>query len=108
MQSTHRITIHLLAFGAAREAIGFAETETALTAPCTAAEAREQLFEKYPALKRFGNSLLFAVNQEYARPDLAVTDGDEVAVFPPVSGGAQAVSADVAKKIGRASCRERV
>jgi len=28
-----------------------------------------------------------AVNQAYAKPNTAVTDGDEVALFPPVTGG---------------------
>lgn len=28
-----------------------------------------------------------AVNQEYARPDHPVARGDEVALFPPVTGG---------------------
>ena len=28
-----------------------------------------------------------AVNQEYARPDTPVAPGDEVAFFPPVTGG---------------------
>jgi molybdopterin synthase catalytic subunit len=32
--------------------------------------------------------LLYAVNREYAGPDDALRDGDEVAVIPPVSGGA--------------------
>lgn len=30
---------------------------------------------------------LCAVNMEYAQPDTAVKDGDEVAFFPPVTGG---------------------
>jgi molybdopterin synthase sulfur carrier subunit len=33
-------------------------------------------------------NLLAAVNMEYARPDQPVHDGDEVAFFPPVTGGA--------------------
>jgi MoaE-MoaD fusion protein len=32
--------------------------------------------------------LLYAVNQEYARRDSPLVDGDEVALIPPVSGGA--------------------
>ncbi|MCR4301357.1 MAG: MoaD/ThiS family protein [Sulfuricaulis sp.] len=35
-----------------------------------------------------GNALV-AVNMEYARPDQPVRDGDEVAFFPSVTGGAQ-------------------
>jgi molybdopterin synthase catalytic subunit len=45
---------------------------------------------RYPDLRRFGRSLLFAVNQEYVHEnlgDLAMRNGDELAVFPPVSGG---------------------
>ena len=32
--------------------------------------------------------LLYAVNKEYATPERALADGDEVALIPPVSGGA--------------------
>jgi molybdopterin synthase catalytic subunit len=32
--------------------------------------------------------LLYAVNREYASAETALSDGDEVAVIPPVSGGA--------------------
>jgi molybdopterin synthase catalytic subunit/molybdopterin converting factor small subunit len=37
--------------------------------------------------------LLYAVNREYAGPDDALHDGDEVALIPPVSGGAFRISA---------------
>jgi molybdopterin synthase catalytic subunit len=36
--------------------------------------------------------LLYAVNREYAERDRALQDGDEVALIPPVSGGAFRVS----------------
>jgi molybdopterin synthase catalytic subunit len=38
--------------------------------------------------------LLYAVNKEYATPDRALADGDEVALIPPVSGGAFLLSAE--------------
>ncbi len=90
------ITVRVLFFGAARDAVGHAEVDLKLDAPTNGAGALKELLSAYPALQRFGNSLLFALNQEYARPDQPVSDGDELAVFPPVSGGfAGAGSADV-------------
>ena len=32
-------------------------------------------------------SIRVAVNQEFAEPDAPVTQGDEVAIFPPMTGG---------------------
>jgi molybdopterin synthase sulfur carrier subunit len=34
-----------------------------------------------------GMTIMAAVNQEMARPETAIKDGDEVAFFPPVTGG---------------------
>jgi molybdopterin synthase catalytic subunit len=55
----------------------------------------------YPELRRFGKSLLLAVNQEYAEPDREVFDGDELAVFPPVSGGAKVAQTSVPESPGQ-------
>jgi molybdopterin synthase catalytic subunit/molybdopterin converting factor small subunit len=38
--------------------------------------------------------LLYAVNKEYAAPDRRLSDGDEVALIPPVSGGEFRLTAD--------------
>jgi MoaE-MoaD fusion protein len=84
-----RITVRVLFFGAARDHAGSDEAEVSLRAPMNAASAFEEVLTLYPALRRFGRSLLFAVNQEYARPDTPVNAGDELAVFPPVSGGSE-------------------
>lgn len=83
-----RLTVRLLLFGAAREAAGDDAHELEVRAPATAASVFEDALERFPALRRFGRSLLIAVNEEYAAPDAAVRDGDEIAIFPPVSGGA--------------------
>ncbi|MDQ3908284.1 MAG: MoaD/ThiS family protein, partial [Acidobacteriota bacterium] len=82
------VSVRLLLFGAAREAAGGrGECEIEVGAPATAARVLEEAAARFPALARFGRSLLVAVNEEYATPDRAVRDGDEVAIFPPVSGG---------------------
>jgi molybdopterin synthase catalytic subunit len=82
--------VKILFFGAARDAVGHGEIEFALTGTPTASSAFAQVLEEFPDLRRFGRSLLFAVNQEYAEADREVHDGDELAVFPPVSGGSTA------------------
>ena len=44
---------------------------------------------KYPKLKKhFDKEILrFAVNQEYVAENIKLKSNDEIAVFPPVSGG---------------------
>ena len=81
------VRVRVLFFGAAREA---AADEAVLTLErgATARSAFARLLEQYPELRRFRSSLLVAVNQEYARElDVELEDGDELALFPPVSGG---------------------
>lgn len=86
--------VRLLFFGAARDAVGHDAVDVVLRSNTTAASALEEVLEKYPELRRFGRSLLFAVNQEYARGDRLIENGDELAVFPPVSGGSQSETTD--------------
>lgn len=81
------MNIRVLFFGAARDAVGANQMDLALEAPATVSSAFQSLKERFEKLERFGRSLLFAVNQEYATPDTALKENDELAVFPPVSGG---------------------
>jgi molybdopterin synthase catalytic subunit len=81
------IKVRVLFFGAARDAVGQEQIEVELETPINADRARAHLLAEYPSLQRFGKSLLFAVNQQYAGKDREIREGDELAVFPPVSGG---------------------
>ena len=83
----NRITVKVLFFGAARDTVGQTEVDLSLKGNSTADSAFAQVLETFPDLRRFGRSLLFAVNQEYAPTDREISEGDELAVFPPVSGG---------------------
>jgi molybdopterin converting factor subunit 1 len=89
LNSPSTITVRVLFFGAARDAAGTAEAELRLEPPLESTNVFEQVLKTYPDLRRFGKSLLFAVNQEYARQERMISDGDELAVFPPVSGGSE-------------------
>ena len=98
MADKESISVHVLFFGAARDATGTDEAKLKLTPPHDAGAVFEQLLIAYPALRRFGRSLLLAVNQEYAASNRQIADGDELAVFPPVSGGSQKVTQTLVKR----------
>jgi molybdopterin synthase catalytic subunit len=74
------VTVRVRLFAGLRERAGWSERE--VEAATVAAV--------WPALDLGDepNGLLYAVNKEYATPDRALVDGDEVALIPPVSGGA--------------------
>jgi len=84
---TTAVNIRVLFFGAARDAVEANQLELAVEAPATVQSAFQSLKARFSTLERFGRSLLFAVNQEYATPDMELKENDELAVFPPVSGG---------------------
>ena len=52
-------------------------------------ELKKFIILKYPQLKKhLDNEILrFAVNQEYVSENIDLNVGDEIAIFPPVSGG---------------------
>src|ERR1041384_4923191 len=84
---TDAVKVRVLFFGAARDVVDQNPLEISLAAPATVSTAFQTLVTKFSDLERFGRSLLFAVNQEYATPDTMLKENDELAVFPPVSGG---------------------
>jgi molybdopterin synthase sulfur carrier subunit len=47
----------------------------------------DEFARDFPALETYRSSVLLALNSEFARRETPVQDGDEVAFFPPVSGG---------------------
>ena len=81
------ISITVLLFGACREAAGTESLVNQLPAPVDVAQAFAHLKQRIPQIENFERSALFAVNEEHARPDQPLKDGDTLAIFPPVSGG---------------------
>ncbi|QEC51165.1 molybdopterin synthase sulfur carrier subunit [Anseongella ginsenosidimutans] len=75
----------LLVFGAASEVMG-ARNISLPPEIDSVKKLRVFLQQHYPGLKRL-NSLMVAVNREYAEDACPISGSDEVALIPPVSGG---------------------
>ena len=79
-----KYTINL--FGITRDIVGSNITEIETNQSADVQAVLGVLKTKYPKLKDI-KSLLVAVNSEYAESDLMVSENDEIALIPPVSGG---------------------
>jgi MoaE-MoaD fusion protein len=83
-----RMRIELRYFAVLREMLGRAEEGREVEDGSTVGDVFGLLEREEPRLGPLRGSILLMVNQEYATPDAALRDGDEVALIPPVSGGA--------------------
>jgi sulfur-carrier protein len=79
--------IDIQLFAAAREAAGEAVVSLHLSDTADVTELRRELTSAVPVLEPLAASLLVAVNNQYADDTVQLQGSDEVACFPPVSGG---------------------
>jgi molybdopterin synthase sulfur carrier subunit len=73
------------AFGITREILGARENVFELDGE-TVGSLRNALRKRYPSLLDI-RSLMIAVNNNYADDSLPISESDEIALIPPVSGG---------------------
>jgi len=79
--------IQLRFFASIREKLRRSEATCRLPAGATVGDLLDQLCREYTALAEVRGALRVAVNQEYVDPQHPLSDNDEVALIPPVSGG---------------------
>jgi molybdopterin synthase catalytic subunit len=80
-----RVDVRL--FARYREAAGRDRIEIELAAGGTVEAAWEAVVHRLPALSPYRPFTLFAVGHDYVAPDHRLAPGDELCLFPPVSGG---------------------
>jgi len=94
------VVVKVLFFGVLKDLTGLSE-ETVEVAPATTIE---ELFDRYAqrfeTLKAARPSILLARNREFSNPDTPLTDHDEIAFLPPVSGGSTPRSNAIGEKAG--------
>lgn len=79
-------TLRVKAFGITRDIVGGRELTLELGDQKTVSDLKKMLEEKFPSIKGL-KSLVIAVNNEYANDSQPLTESDEIALIPPVSGG---------------------
>lgn len=79
--------IRLLLFALYRDLTGVGELEVDVREGSSAAAALTSLREHDARFARLPERPVVAVNREYAELDVALQDGDELALLPPVAGG---------------------
>jgi molybdopterin synthase catalytic subunit len=82
------VQVRVLFFGQLKDVVGCASDSVALPEDATLADLLVHYEKKTPRLKDFLPSTAISLNQEYASPAAKLKENDEVALLPPVSGGA--------------------
>lgn len=80
-----RVTVRL--FARLRELAGRESWDIEIPTGATAADAWASVAAATPALAPFDRAISVAVNASFARMSRPLTEGDDVAFLPPVSGG---------------------
>ena len=77
------MSIQIRYFASLKESVGRAEQQISIENAATIKE----VWSKANPDRELPDNILAAINMDYAKLDAIVTDGDEVAFFPPVTGG---------------------
>ncbi|HEY8552387.1 MAG TPA: molybdenum cofactor biosynthesis protein MoaE [Thermaerobacter sp.] len=86
--SSASVRVRVRLFAVVADRLGTRQVELVLPAGARAAKVRDELARRAPAQRGLLQLCRLAVNGHYADPEAPLRDGDEVALIPPVSGGA--------------------
>ncbi len=81
------MTVKVLFFAKLREKMGIAEVDFELKQSVTLDQFQALFAADYPIFADLPQPIVVAINQAFAQSGQLVSNGDEVAFFPPVTGG---------------------
>jgi molybdopterin converting factor subunit 1 len=87
--------IKVLYFATFRDLTGLRKETINLAEESTVADFMKRLLDLHPAVEKSLPSAVIAINREFAFPEDIIHDQDEIAIFPPVSGGEELPSIHV-------------
>ena len=83
-----RMRVRVLFFGVLKELARKSADEIELLEGSRVSDVLQHYRTQAPEIANLFSSIALAVNQQYARPETTLKANDEVALLPPVSGGA--------------------
>lgn len=108
------VRVQVLFFGLLRDLMGKSQESLDLGEPSTGGFQLRHVFAHYvarePRLAGLAASIVLARNQSFETPECAISEGDEIAFLPPVSGGSGPYSHSIQDPEGHffALTRERI
>jgi molybdopterin converting factor subunit 1 len=81
--------VRILFFGMLKDIVGRADDQLDLETGATLGRVFDHYCGLFPRMRQMAASILMAVNHTFADAGATLSDGDEVAFLPPVSGGSE-------------------
>jgi len=77
----------ILVFAHLKDVLGCSQIECPIRGPVTLDAFWNRLLEDYPVLSEHRQTLRVSRNLEFVTADALLSENDEIALIPPVSGG---------------------
>jgi molybdopterin synthase catalytic subunit len=90
------VRVRVLFFGMLKDIAGCSEDSLELAQDARLESVFEYYAGRFPRLRELQSSVVLAHNQQFAAGSTALAEGDEVALLPPVSGGAGRFTHEIA------------
>ena len=87
MTDTGSVVFEVLLFSVLREKVGLASVVVSVSGPATGVDLLDALVAAHPVIEAYRPVLRLAVNQTYVPESASLSEGDEIALITPVSGG---------------------
>jgi len=94
------VRIRVLFFGVLHDIVGLREDSLDLPGETILGAVFEHYAARFPRFRAMSGSVVLALNQQFSPPSAALSDGDEVAFLPPVSGGSGKYTQEIVDPAG--------
>jgi sulfur-carrier protein len=81
------VNVHVLLFARYRELAGAGSLDLEVPARSTALDVFDRVAERFPDMRPMRSSTLMAIDADFVRPETELSEGEELVLMPPVSGG---------------------